>query len=179
MKFLKSLLMGTGGVVLAGLVLALLAPKALRAIAATAVQVVNTTAAPAITQDTSKMALQTVNLTCGVYSSYVLYPCWLGININAGPVYTVPSGQSLVITSIIHTPPQPAPSGPVQLFVGYGGPSAIGTSTGITLTASPSISTQFSLSSGIVVPAGQAPAVFVSGGDSFASIYLAGYVTSN
>jgi hypothetical protein len=48
MKFAKSILMGIGAVELAGLILALLAPKAAHAIAATAVQVVNTTSNPAI-----------------------------------------------------------------------------------------------------------------------------------
>jgi hypothetical protein len=64
MKFVKSILMGTGGVVLAGLILALLIPKAAHAIAATAVQVVNTSAAPAITADTTMQASQIVNLQC-------------------------------------------------------------------------------------------------------------------
>ena len=46
MKIAKSLLTGTGSLVVAGLVLSLLAPKAVHAIVATAVQVVNTAAAP-------------------------------------------------------------------------------------------------------------------------------------
>jgi hypothetical protein len=50
MKFAKSILTGTGAVVLAGLILALLAPKAAHAVAATAVQIVNTSGDPAVTQ---------------------------------------------------------------------------------------------------------------------------------
>jgi hypothetical protein len=50
MKFAKSFLMGTGAVVLAGLVLTLVAPKAAHAIAATAVLVENTTSSPVPTQ---------------------------------------------------------------------------------------------------------------------------------
>jgi len=46
MKFTKSILMGTGSVVLAGLILTLLMPKAANAIAATAVQVMNTSTNP-------------------------------------------------------------------------------------------------------------------------------------
>jgi hypothetical protein len=46
MKFAKSILMGTGAVVLAGLILTLLAPKAAHAIVATAVSVVNTSSNP-------------------------------------------------------------------------------------------------------------------------------------
>lgn len=66
MKFLKSLLMGTGAVVLAGLVLALLAPQAVHAVVATAVQVVNTNANPAITEDTSRQASQIVTIQCDI-----------------------------------------------------------------------------------------------------------------
>jgi hypothetical protein len=46
MKFAKSILVGTGAVVLAGLILTMLVPKAARAVAATAVQVMNTSANP-------------------------------------------------------------------------------------------------------------------------------------
>jgi hypothetical protein len=46
MKFAKSLLIGSGSVLLAGFILTLLAPKALHAVVATLVQVVNTTANP-------------------------------------------------------------------------------------------------------------------------------------
>ena len=48
MKFVKSLLMGTGGVALAGLLLSLLAPKAAHGLVAALVQVANTSSAPAI-----------------------------------------------------------------------------------------------------------------------------------
>ncbi len=51
MKLAKSILMGTGSVVLAGLILTLLVPKAAHAIAAAAVLVENTSANPVPTQD--------------------------------------------------------------------------------------------------------------------------------
>jgi hypothetical protein len=50
LKFAKSILTGAGAVVLAGLILALLAPKAAHAIVATAVQVENTVASPVVSQ---------------------------------------------------------------------------------------------------------------------------------
>jgi hypothetical protein len=56
MKLVKSLLMGTGAVVLAGLILTLALPKAAHAIVATAVNVVNTTANPVPNLDTEKLA---------------------------------------------------------------------------------------------------------------------------
>jgi hypothetical protein len=101
MKFAKSMVTGTGVVILAGLILALLAPKAVHAIAATAVQVMNTSAAPAITQDTSMQASQIVTLFCesspatGCYQEDVYSHISFG-----GAGYFVPAGQNLVITSL-------------------------------------------------------------------------------
>jgi hypothetical protein len=46
MKYTKSILMGTGGFLLAGLTLTLLAPKAAHAVVATLVQVANTSSSP-------------------------------------------------------------------------------------------------------------------------------------
>jgi len=109
MKFLKSLLMGTGGVVLAGLVLALLAPKAVHAIVATAAQVVNTSANPAITEDASRQASQIVTIQCGYTLSIPKYICrqvlptgFYNIAPGTGPDggYLVPEGQYLVIKSM-------------------------------------------------------------------------------
>jgi hypothetical protein len=51
MKLVKSLLIGTGSVVLAGFILTLLAPKALHAVVATLVLVANTSSNPAIVSD--------------------------------------------------------------------------------------------------------------------------------
>lgn len=48
MKFAKWILMGTGSLVLAGLILTLLVPKAAHAVAATLVQVANTSSNPAM-----------------------------------------------------------------------------------------------------------------------------------
>ena len=50
MKNAKSILIGTGSFVLAGLILTLFAPKAAHAIAATMVLVTNTTASPVVSQ---------------------------------------------------------------------------------------------------------------------------------
>ena len=103
MKFVKPLLM-IGGVLLVGLTLPSVAPKAVHAAVAALVEVTNTTDSPAITRDISKEASQIVHLTT------------LGkANVNAatmtqlheyipggtfGPPYVVPAGKSLVITSL-------------------------------------------------------------------------------
>jgi hypothetical protein len=103
MKFAKSILTGTGAVVLAGLILALLVPKAAHAVAATLVQVANTTANPAISQDTSRQASQIVTLECLGISAQMTVNCYQVLpssNSNSNAQYYVPSGQNLVITSI-------------------------------------------------------------------------------
>jgi hypothetical protein len=63
MKFVKSILTGTGAVVLAGLILALLAPKAVHAVAATFVQVTNTAANPVVVQDVDSAGRQPFAVT--------------------------------------------------------------------------------------------------------------------
>src|SRR5580700_1684917 len=105
MKFLKSLFMGTGGVVLAGLVLALLAPKAVHAVVATAVQVVNTSASPAFTEDTSLQASQIVTIKCeldtGVLGcNQVLPNGFAGGQVGPNGGYVVPANQYFVLKSM-------------------------------------------------------------------------------
>jgi hypothetical protein len=85
MKFLKSLLMGTGAVVLAGLVLALFDPKAVHAIAATAVQVVNTASSPVFNRDVDNPARTPYTDACTVTPP--VQTCTI----------TVPAGQRFVI----------------------------------------------------------------------------------
>jgi hypothetical protein len=63
MKFPKSILTGTGAVVLAGLILALLATKAAHAVAATLVQVTNTAANPVVVQDVDSAGRQPFAVT--------------------------------------------------------------------------------------------------------------------
>lgn len=64
MKFAKSILMGTGAVVLAGFILALLAPKAVQAVVATAVLIENTPATPVPNKNVDEPARNSLSLTC-------------------------------------------------------------------------------------------------------------------
>src|ERR1700733_12875935 len=93
MKFTKSILTGTGAVVLAGLILALLAPKAAHAIAATAVQVENTTSSPVLIKDTERDAripYESKNVqTCPSASFCQFY------------FSVVPAGYRLIVQSVV------------------------------------------------------------------------------
>ena len=70
MRFAKAILMGIGALALVASLMNLMAPKAVRAAAATLVEVANTVTAPALTLDISKSALQHVELTCGPFSDH-------------------------------------------------------------------------------------------------------------
>jgi hypothetical protein len=83
MKLAKSILAGTGALVMAGLILALLAPKAAHAIAATAVHVMNTSASPVPNQNVDEPGR---------------HPFSLLANENCcSNAWTVPAGQRYVI----------------------------------------------------------------------------------
>lgn len=86
--------MGSGAVALAAPVLTLSLPKAAHAIAATAVQVMNTSSTPAITEGVSKLASQSVGLLC-----YAGYPCY-SRSAPCCSTYQVPAGHNLVITDL-------------------------------------------------------------------------------
>jgi hypothetical protein len=94
MKFAKSILLGTGAVVLAGLILTLLAPKAAHAIVATAVSVVNTTANPASVLDAD-------TATRIPYQSSASVNCGSGITqCNFNTFSGAPIGYRLVVENV-------------------------------------------------------------------------------
>jgi hypothetical protein len=175
MKFLKSLLMGTGGVVLAGLVLALLAPKAVHAIVATAVQVVNTSASPAMTEDTSLQASQIVTISCSVASGSSVFCSRAtptgGFEGTPGPNggYIVPANQYFVLKSMDSYGTVPVIG--IRLFQNMNTPGPIE-------EVLPPSNGQISFSSGIVAGPG-IEIVPNPGGYAFGYVTLHGYLTSN
>jgi hypothetical protein len=106
MKLVKLVLM-VGGMLLIGMTLPWVAPKAVHAsVAAMAelVQITNTAENPAVTRDISKEASQIVHLTTlgkanvSAATMTQLYQYIPGGTF--GPPYVVPAGKSLVITSV-------------------------------------------------------------------------------
>ena len=98
MNIMRKAVSASGGVFLAALLIAALAPKATRGIAAALVQVANTAANPAMTQDTSKLVSQVVELTCGAATqncTQLLPDAPL-----QSTAFTVPTGQTLVVTNV-------------------------------------------------------------------------------
>lgn len=101
MKFAKSILIGTGSVVLAGLIFALLAPRAARAIAATAVLVENTITSPVPTQS----ILPGTPFVTSCTTSSATGSCVLNPPIPAG--YTLIASNTLMVTGYHSAPSLP------------------------------------------------------------------------
>lgn len=177
MKFLKSLLMGTGGVVLAGLVLALLAPKAVHAVVATAVQVVNTSANPAITEDTTLQASQIVTISCSLSSGsfpFCLQELPNGFASGSpGPNggYVAPANQYFVLKSMDSFFYGTVPPISIYLFQNMDTPPGT--------ERLPPVNGQISFSTGIVVGPGVEVAPEPQGNFSAGYVTFHGYLTSN
>jgi hypothetical protein len=169
MKITKRTLMGWGAIALAVSLLILAAPKAAHAIVATLVQVANTSANPAITQDVSKLASQNVQIYCNAaFPATVACTQILPDGSSTGAPYVVPTGQRLIITTV-----QLMAFGAdnPELFVGQGE-----TARGVwILTAAGSF--QFQYPSGIVF-ASERTLLFTGGAHS-GPAYFNGYLVSN
>ena len=105
MRFVKQVLAALGIVVVIGIFVALVAPKAAHAVAATLVQVTNSTASPAHSQDVSTTAAQIVEVRC-VQAAGCAQVLSNGM-VGAPGSFSVPGSESFVITSVDIFPPTP------------------------------------------------------------------------
>jgi hypothetical protein len=165
-----------GACVLALGAVILAAPRAAHAIAATLVQVTNTTANPVITQSAPAEASQLVSLYASSGLGYPVgnYFAFGLIGFLFQGAYSVPSGQSLVITDIDTIP---SCSGAFQLELAPavgGGPGQNIASLYLQGPVTPHIEYR----SGIVFPPGSVPVMQLYGCQQ-AAIYMHGYLTSN
>lgn len=153
----------TGGTAAAVILFTLAAPRATHALTAALVQVTNSAAAPAITQDVSKLASQNVQLLCvGNVDCAQILP-----DGSSSANYVVPGGHSLIITTAQLNTPSMLSS--VQLMQG----SSSSVRESWTLGAGGSFLFQYP--SGIVISAGST--LFVN--NQIDRTYLNGYVVSN
>jgi hypothetical protein len=168
-----------GGTALAAALLALAAPRAAHALAATLVQVANTSANPAVTQNVSSQVSQLVSL---YGSESVGDP--IGTNgyfafVSSGTFdpYSVPPSQSLVITDIDTIPEGCTGNGIFQLNLS----PSVGGNFGrnlVNLSFQGPVTPHLQYRSGIVFPPGSVPLMQLAGCQQSA-IYLHGYLTSN
>ena len=162
--------------------LMLAAPRAAHAIAATLVQVTNTPANPAVSQDVAKLASQNVLL---VYSNGLgqVSPLSLGggafllpyyPNDVIGTQFVVPAGQSLVVTTIDVFPTTPSPG---VNWIAIGNDSNVLREHFYVSNAS---STQLQFPNGLVFSAGRSVLVnYFFGSGSPLLITAHGYLTSD
>ncbi len=166
------------GTIVAAALLVVCVPRAAHAVAAALVQVTNTAANPAITEDTSHQASQIVTIQCQTLSFSPFMNCEHitgGINGEVpGPNggYVVPANQYFVLKSIDDY--TFSNSSPVQVGIRLLGPQNQG-NPAETVFMSPN--SQISFASGIVA----GPGTEVTPGiiEGAALLTLHGYLTSN
>jgi hypothetical protein len=181
MKSLKNRLVQAVAALAVVTALALVTPRAAHAVAAALVQVSNTTENPAITQSVPSQASRLVLLSTSLLQNTSSYLYSFG----AGPLglssYTVPAGQSLVITAVDITPSEPCATG-WSNYILFGN-NSVAASMMWTLSA-PSTG-HYTYPSGIVFAAGSLPQINFSAASTPAGVCpgtqvnLLGYLTYN
>ena len=172
MKFAKNFLLGVGGLGVAAACGLLFAPQAAHALAAALVQVTNTAAAPAVTQDVSKLATQSSQFWCPF--SYVGCFNFPGTTT----AYTVPSGQHLMITSVDFVY-EGGSTPAANFYTLFCGPSlTLSNMVGEWQLPGGSASTHFTYPSGFAVPAGCAVNVGAGATNNY-DVIVRGYLTGN
>lgn len=172
MKLAKNFLLGVGGVTVVSVFGLLLAPQGAHALAAALVQVTNTAAAPAVTQDVSKLAAQSSQFWCPFsFVGCFNFP-------GTSTAYTVPSGQHLMITSVDFVyEGSGAPA--ANFYTLYCGPtSTLNSMIGEWRLPGASAATQFTYPSGFAVPAGCAVNVGAGATNNY-DVIVKGYLTGN
>jgi hypothetical protein len=159
------------------LLLTLAAPRAVRAVTAALVQVVNTSANPAITQDTSKQASQILTLLCNSLTCVQVDQH----GVPSSSQFLVPSTQSLVITSLDYNFSGTSPVASEDIhIVDYNSSTGLFNQYEDVMLRDINATLQVSFSSGIVMAPGTHPVVI-----TFTStlgtpeVFLHGYLTTN
>jgi hypothetical protein len=179
MKYAKRMSMVAGTLALAGILGVAIAPRAAHGIAAAMVQVVNTAASPAITQDAARQAAQIVTLSGAVdansFSRVFLFNQLSPQGGTTGPAYVTPSGQNLVITSIEFAPSAGNGSLNMVLLNGFN----INTYERWNITAGSVTNLQYP--TGLVIGPNASPIIVPDSGSTTAAfnVYLHGYLTAN
>ncbi len=170
------------------LLCSLAAPRAVHAVAAALVQVVNTAANPAVTQDTSHQASQLVSLGVGYNGSgdsfdsnflYLQKP-----DGSPGGIYRVPAGQKFVVTTIRVNPDPAYSTSNIEVMLGAAASSAYPLTPSASydyLMVTPSTMTE-AHPTGSYIPSGMWPIISVRARDNLrfnVGIAVQGYLTAN
>ena len=174
-----------GGVVVAAALIGFTNPKAVHAVTAALVQVTNTATNPVVTQGVGQQAGNSIHLFCSVVMDETTRPCFQVLpdgSSNTG--YTVPAGETLVITSISLTPNNIVNCGS-DYSIEIGTPTRVGAYTNI-VTSSSLLTNHFTYPSGLVIGPGVTPTLtgFIETSDEalrcngFDSVEIFGYQTA-
>ena len=167
--FVKSVI-SAGAIVIPVLLLAVSSPRTVHALGEQLVSIANTATHPAIVEEVPHLPSHVVTLLGFVASTSYSDPLiQLLPNGTVNNFFSVPAGQSLVITSVELTAPSSAPayftlSSATNGY--YGGSTGAG-----------NITTEFPLSTGIVVPSGTT--LYVTGNETSEEITVYGYLSAN
>jgi hypothetical protein len=99
MRFVKNLLMAVGAVVLAAMLLGVIAPKAVHAVTATMVEVVNATSSPVPSEDIYRLPARNIQLVCIASVNNCAIAEQDGTFDESTP-WKVPSGMDFIITDV-------------------------------------------------------------------------------
>ena len=188
MKLIRKIFVPLGGVAAAVLLLTLVMPRTVHAVAAALVQVVNTSANPVVTQETMHQASQLVSLGIGFNG----YGNDFDVNLlylqrpdgTFGGPYMVPAGQNLVVTTIRVNPDPSGSTSNLEVALGAGPTIAYPATTTASydyLMVTPSTMTE-AHPTGTYIPSGLYPMISVRARDhkSFnVGIAVQGYLTAN
>ena len=170
MKLLGKSVISAGALTAAALLLAISSPRTVHALGDELVSIANTATHPAIVEEVPHLPSHVITLLGFVASTSNSDPLiQLLPNGTANYFFSVPAGQSLVITSVEVTPPSNTTTW-ISLSSGsngyYGSWSVASNGTG-----------EFPLSSGIVVPSGTT--LYVNGNAVSTEITVYGYLSAN
>lgn len=170
MNSLRKSTLSLVGVAAAALLLAVTSPRTVHALGEQLVNITNTAARPAIVEDVPHFPSHVVTLLGFVASTSYNDPLiQLLPNGTANYFFSVPAGQSLVITSVEVTPPSNAITS-INLSNASGGYYG-------SWSVAANGTTEFPLTSGIVVPSGTT--LYVSGNTVSTEITVYGYLSPN
>jgi hypothetical protein len=176
---LSKSVLAVGGVVLAGGLIMVMNPRAVHAVSAALVQVTNTAANPAVTQSVGAQAGNLVHLSCAVPLSGLSVTCnRVAADTSITTNYTVPAGESLVITAMDVWPLGPVCPG--TYTISLGSPSFAGVFLQLPATDPPA-TIHFVYPSGPVIGEGITPTLASSSSacdSSLEVVAIFGYLTA-
>jgi hypothetical protein len=175
MRFAKNVLMAVGAVVLAAMLLSVMAPKAVHAVAATMVQMVNTTSEPVPSEDIYRLPARNVQLVCNASANACAIAEQNG-TFDASTPWKVPSGMDFIVTDVEISTFGTGSSTTSSFNLEWTPPSGKLTGFGWQVLNN-GVTAEYQFTNGIVILTGSTPTPVFGPNMNFAT--LRGYLTPN